>query len=76
MTYRVIEHFTDSQDNNRPYYPGDVFPRSGFSVSEARLAELAGCDNRRFMPLIARDAGENKTEDGNGKPTPPKRRKR
>ena len=50
--YKVIESFFDLQDGNHAYEPGDEFPREGFKVSDERLAELAGTDNRRGMKLI------------------------
>lgn len=50
--YRVKVYFTDLQDNGRPYHPGDVFPRDGFSVSESRLKELSSENNKRRMPMI------------------------
>ena len=50
--YKVIEYFMDLQDNKHEYNVGDVFPREGLEVSEERLAELAGSDNKRKMPLI------------------------
>ena len=50
--YKVIKFFTDLQDNNHPYNAGDIFPRSGLEVSEERIAELAGSDNKQGVPLI------------------------
>lgn len=50
--YKVIKYFTDLQDKNHPYKPGDTFPRKGLKVSEDRLKELAGKDNKRGEPLI------------------------
>lgn len=50
--YKVIKHFTDLHDNDYPYNVGDIFPRSGVSVSEGRLAELAGSGNKQGVPLI------------------------
>ena len=38
--YKVIKLFADLQDNNHVYEVGDIFPREGLKVSEARLAEL------------------------------------
>lgn len=52
MSYRVIHHFTDLQDSNHPYYEGDTFPRSGLKVSDERLNELAGSQNKQGKPLI------------------------
>lgn len=52
--YKVIAFFTDLQDNDRPYCVGDVFPHAeaSYHVSESRLAELSGSENKRGMPLI------------------------
>lgn len=50
--YKVINFFTDLQDNNFPYEVGDIFPRKGLEVTEERFAELAGSDNLQKKPLI------------------------
>lgn len=50
--YRVIHFFTDLQDFNHPYYEGDVFPRPGLKVTEERIMELAGSNNKQHKPLI------------------------
>lgn len=50
--YKVIKHFCDLQDKNHSYNEGDIFPREGLEVSEERLAELAGSQNRQGTPLI------------------------
>lgn len=50
--YKVIKMFTDLHDNDYEYDVGDVFPRKGVSVSEGRIAELAGSDNKQGTPLI------------------------
>ena len=52
MRYRVIRHFADLQDNRYSYQAGDEFPRSGFTVSEDRIAELTGRNNRLGKALI------------------------
>ena len=52
MMYKVIKYFIDLQDNNYPYNAGDTFPRSGLTVSDERLAELAGSENKQGVPLI------------------------
>jgi hypothetical protein len=52
MPYKVIKFFTDLQDNDYPYSVGDIFPRSGVTVTEARLEELAGSENKQGVPLI------------------------
>ena len=53
--YKVIKYFTDLQDGNFPYKVGDVFPRDGLTVTEERLAELAGKDNKQGTPLIKQE---------------------
>lgn len=50
--YEVIHYFTDLQDNEYPYNAGDIFPRDGLTVSEERLSELSGSNNRQNKPLI------------------------
>lgn len=51
--YKAIKFFADLQDNNHVYNVGDIFPRKGLEVSEARLAELSGYKNKQWEPLIA-----------------------
>ena len=50
--YKVIKHFIDLQDNDHSYNEGDIFPREGVDVSEERIKELAGSDNKQHTPLI------------------------
>ena len=50
--YKVIESFTDLQDNNYVYYVGDTFPHNGVEVDAERLSELASYKNRLGVPLI------------------------
>ncbi len=54
MTYKVINYFTDLQDNNHAYNVGDAFPRKGKEVSKERLTELSNASNRQGKPLIER----------------------
>ena len=65
--YKVIKFFTDLHDADYPYDVGDIFPREGIAVTEERLAELAGSDNKQGVPLIEleKQADEDtKPEDG------------
>lgn len=48
----VIKPFRDLQDNNFMYKAGDVFPRDGMEVSDDRIKELSGNDNKLGKPLI------------------------
>lgn len=77
MIYKVIKSFTDLQDNNHVYVEGDVFPREGVEVDNARFLELSTAANKRKEVLIvvedddpednAPDAGEtaeNQPENG------------
>lgn len=52
MMYKVIKYFTDLHDNDYPYKVGDTFPRQGITVTEGRIAELAGSNNKQGQPLI------------------------
>lgn len=52
MAYKVIRFFTDLQDNDHPYYEGDIFPREGLSVSDERIKELSGRNNLQKTQLI------------------------
>lgn len=52
MNYEVIKYFIDLQDNGYVYNIGDIFPRDGFIVNEARLKELSTNKNRQCVPLI------------------------
>lgn len=58
--YKVIKKFHDLQDARKTkngtvyheYNVGDAFPRKGMDVSEERLKELAGKENKQGTPLI------------------------
>ena len=50
--YRVIAYFTDIQDGGHAYNVGDIFPREGMTVSDQRLKELSGAENKRGKALI------------------------
>ena len=58
--YKVIKKFHDLQDATKTkngmiyheYNVGDEFPRKGREVSEERLEELAGKENKQGVPLI------------------------
>lgn len=52
MTYRALSYFEDMQDHNRKYHAGDIYPRHGYTPSEARIAELCGSKNRRGKAVI------------------------
>ena len=50
--YKVIESFTDLQNNNYVYYVGDTFPRNGVKAGAERVAELSSDKNLQGVPLI------------------------
>ena len=50
--YKVIKPFIERHDNDHSYTEGDIFPREGVDVSEERIQELAGSDNKQHTPLI------------------------
>ena len=49
--YVAAVQFVDLQDGYR-YAAGEKFPREGLYVSNERIAELAGSNNRMGYPLI------------------------
>lgn len=50
--YEVIRTFYDLTDNNFVYNVGDTFPRVGLEVSQDRIEELSGNNNKQGTPLI------------------------
>lgn len=50
--YKVIYKFVDLQDNDHVYEIGDVYPREGSEVTDERIAELSGDQNKIGSPLI------------------------
>lgn len=52
MEYKVVSYFEDLQDDRFAYHVGDKFPRGKKSVSEERIAELLGKNNKQGKPLI------------------------
>ena len=52
MAYVVLKSFVDLQDNHYAYKVGDEFPHLGVKVSDERIKELSGYDNRQRTPLI------------------------
>ena len=50
--YKALVRFADLQDGGHIYEAGSEFPRLGFVVSQERIEELAGSDNRMGYPLI------------------------
>lgn len=73
--YKVIEVFTDLQDNNYRYNVGDEYPRTGYKPSTKRIDELSGANNKRCKSLIkaVQESTESVTE---GIKEKPKRRKK
>lgn len=52
--FKVIQYFTDLQDNDYEYNIGDTFPHKDLNVSDERLTELSTSNNRQNKPLIER----------------------
>lgn len=50
--HKVLVYFKDLQDNRYAYNAGDTYPRKGLEVSEERIAELSGSNNKMGKPLI------------------------
>ena len=52
--YKVIHYFTDLQDDGYAYDVGDEFPHKGMTVTNERIAELSGLENKQGVPLAGR----------------------
>lgn len=52
MQYVVTRYFTDAQDNEYAYHEGDIYPREGLTVSEARINDLMSGNNFQRIALI------------------------
>lgn len=52
VRYRAIVNFYDLQDNNHLYRKGKEYPRDGLQVSEDRIKELLGGNNKQKRPVI------------------------
>lgn len=61
--YKVIKLFADLHDNNHVYNVGDTFPREGITVTEGRIAELSGSNNKQGVPLIAKEEEPEEPEE-------------
>ncbi len=61
--YKVIEYFTDNQDNGYAYNVGDEYPRQGYEPSAERIQELTTTNNKRHMVFIKPIDNENSEED-------------
>lgn len=49
---KVIKEFYDLQDGCYQYKEGDTYPRKGYKATDARIAELAGNNNKLGEALI------------------------
>lgn len=76
--YTVIKNFTDLQDKHYSYHVGDVFPHDGLQVTQKRLDELSGSNNRQHEPLIeeVKLIALNKSEEPAQKELPKNRSRR
>ena len=63
--YKVTKCFTDLTDGHK-YDIGDIFPREGVEVSDARIAKLASSANRQKMPLIVEVEHSTETSEISG----------
>lgn len=66
--YKVIKYFTDLHDNGYPYSVGDTYPRKGIEVTEGRILELSGSDNKQGCPLIEKVEEKKTTRKAAKKP--------
>lgn len=63
MNYIVASDFVDLKDGYHHYSAGDVYPRTGYTPSQQRIAELSSTQNKARKPLIIVEVNpEPKTE--------------
>lgn len=74
MMYKVIKTFTDIQDNH-VYFAGDKYPHKGAKVTDKRIKELSGAENRLGYPLIKAVENEDEAEHVLDSEQPKKRTK-
>lgn len=65
VKYKVIEDFTDLEDDNHVYQKGDAYPRKG-RLKKARAEALSTPENRRKVPLIEVVEAPEKDGDNDG----------
>lgn len=75
MSYKVFRFFTDLKDNNHAYHPGDIFPRDGKAVTDARIKELSSDKNLQHKILIE-EVPEDVTETVEESEKSPKKSKK
>lgn len=61
--YRVLRKFKDLLDNNYIYEMGEEYPRSGYSPSSERIAELSCKNNKIGKELIIEIPATNSKKD-------------
>ena len=67
--------FADFEDGKRLYLAGAPYPRDGLTVSEERLAKLAGSDNLAGYPLIEFVPDKPAAQQEEAKPDKPVRKR-
>lgn len=50
--YVCVKSFSDLQDHDHIYRPGDEYPRAGVDVSIDRLTSLSSTSNKTGQPVI------------------------
>lgn len=62
MKYVVLKYFEDAQDEGAVYNRLSLYPRSGYSPTKKRIAELSTNANGFGVPVIAEIAGMKEYE--------------
>lgn len=65
MKYRAVIDFVDMQDNNHVYKIGDEYPRLGMEVTDARIDELIGSNNKLKRSVIEAYLDDNLVQNTN-----------
>ncbi|WP_163183333.1 hypothetical protein [Neobacillus sedimentimangrovi] len=62
MAYKVIQSFSDLQDNGYVYNAGDSYPRYGYKPTEKRIQELLTVNNKAGQVFIKEVENKKKQE--------------
>jgi hypothetical protein len=68
MTYKVVNDFIDTQDNNKHYKVGETYPQGDHKPTKKRIAELSKT-HPKYKRIFIEEVEE---EQKNEKPSPKK----
>lgn len=58
MSYKVINKFIDTADNNTVYHVGEEYPKGSYKPTKKRIAELSK-EHPKFKRVFIEEVKEN-----------------